>query len=786
MKTQCTTGDYDRALAPIGPGLHRGRRLEVRRGADYTLAMGEPNTSGGRSAHAIPPESVAALQELAQAFLTLEQACSFYPEGHQSRRAPLERLLELLRVEAHESGESSLGVAGESLLWRGLTHDEPTPVLRKFAALLGAQGIASLSWTPGLTSAELQHFVNLLARGNSIGQRTAWDDALRFEHLRVESPDYRSLMTEPAPQGEAGQRRNILHDLLQRILAGPSTEPLAPELELLRESLTDPAAAAALLTEELAGGGRTGTPRDSCSIGKIRRLAAQVERAAQGGAGATRDSGAASLAAVGRHLLPELRLQLLESAMDDAEGGLFTRAFGSLSPGEGVSLLGRNFAMDPAQIERLTRVFQHLIPRRLERMELVPLLREEVRRAGDQDHPLAENAWEEVQELLTGEAGEFTSAAYREQLRRLAAREAARRGGEVALAELPELATTLLPACIADESLRIQFEQLWLATSVERYRDALDGLAGLCATALAAGDRERGLLILKRLLELRGSEETLAGPRSEIERAARAIVGPVVIRALLPPGPAASDEDSEAARALLALAADVSGPVLLDEIEAELDPGRRLEIAALLRGIGSGAVPEVLRRLAGASELMVRTLLPLVAEARDPTAVPALLGLLRRDDPKLRRDVLRALLAIDTAEVRRALPGLLDDHDEEIVQAAAIHLGAAGSPETVRGLLRVFGGGRLSGRRSEQVRRAIFVLGRMRAVEAVAPLGELLLRHTWINRRSQEELGTAAAQGLARIGGEAARTALERGAARAPEKVAAACRRLLARWVVGA
>lgn len=744
--------------------------------------MDESIAGGGPGTRTAPAESCAALQELAQAFLTLEHSCTFYPEGHQSRVAPLERLLELLRAETHESGEGSLGAAGESLLWRGVTFDELTPVLHKFAALLGAQGIASLRWTAGLTAAELKRFANLLARGHGAGQRTTWDEAVQFEHLRVESPDYQSLMTESDVPGEAGRRRNILKDLLRRVLAQPSAAASAQELQLLRESLTDPASAAALVTEALAGGAPAGDPGDPGPVEKVRRFAGLVERAAPAGAGETAGGGAASLAALGRHLPPEMRLQLLESALDDADGGLFAQAFGSLSPGDGVTLLGRNFTLDPAQIERLTRVFQHLVPRRLDRMELVPRLREEVRRSGDPDHPLAENAWEEVQELLTGEAGEFMSPTYREQLRHLVAREETRRGGDAALADLPEFGVALLPASIADESLRIQFEELRLATSVERYSDTLAGLAGLCGAALAAGDRERGLLILQRLLELRAGEEPLAGPRSELERSVRAIAGPAVVKALVAPGPAASKEEFEAARTLLALAADVSAPVLLDALAAEEDPGRRREIATLLQGIGPAAIPETLRRLEGAAASALRTLLPLVAAAREPAAVPVLLGLLRREDPKLRRDTLRVLLAIDSVAVRRALPALLDDRDEEIVQAAAIHLGAVGSPETVQELLRVFGGGRFAGRRPELVQRAIFVLGRMRAAAAVDPLGELLLRRTWINRRLQEELGVAAAQALARIGGAAARAALEQGAARASEKVAAVCRRLLARW----
>jgi HEAT repeat protein len=172
---------------------------------------------------------------------------------------------------------------------------------------------------------------------------------------------------------------------------------------------------------------------------------------------------------------------------------------------------------------------------------------------------------------------------------------------------------------------------------------------------------------------------------------------------------------------------------------------------------------------------------PVVGGPGAPAAAPALLALLGRRDPGLRRDALRALLLVDSDEVRRALPGLLDDPDLEIVQAAAAHLGATGNPETVRGLLPSLTVGRFSGRRAEQTRRAIFVLGRMRAPEAVVPLGELLLRRAWINRRVHEQVSEDAALALARIGGDTARRALEQAAARGPERIAALCRRLLDR-----
>jgi HEAT repeat protein len=743
--------------------------------------MDEPVPGVGQEARPLPPELAGVLQELSQALLNLEHALSFYPEGHQARQAPLERLLAMMRAEAAIAGEASLAFSGEALHWRGLLSSELPAAARKLSALLGNQGIARLSWSPGLTAVELERFLALLARGRSAGHRQAWDPAASFENLRVDGLDYQALMAQSAGEVEGlnAERRNLWQALLVRTLAGPATEPSAGELELLRGRWEDPAALAALLAEAIGPGAQTGDPG---AVEPVRRFAGLVEQAAAAGEPPAEGECARKLGAVARRLPAALRLRLLEATLEQPAAGLFPEAFGTLDADEGAALVAETFSMDPVQIGRLARIFQYLVPRQLERMELAPRLREGVRRAGVPDDPLADNAWEEVQELLTGESGEFMSPGYQEQLRRLATREEARRGGETSLAELPELVADLTAARIAGESLMIQFEQLRLATSVERYHDALEGVAGLCGAALAAGDRERGLQILRQLLLVHAGDEPLAGPRADVERTLRAIGSPPVLQALISLLGSLAADDQAALRAYLSLVPAEATPVLLDGLLDEENPGRRREVVALLQGLGPAALPEMLQRLASAPPAVVRALLPLVAELRDPAAAPALLRLLGRDDAKTRRDALRALVGIDSPEVRRALPGLLEDRDAEIVQAAAAHLGALGSPETVRALLQKLEAGLFAGRRAEEMQRSIFVLGRMRAAEAVGPLSELLRRRTWINRRIQEQIGEAAAQALARIGGDEAKKTLEHAASRGPAGLAATCRRLLARW----
>ena len=743
--------------------------------------MDESVLVGEQEATPLPPELAGVLQDLSQALLNLEHALSFYPQGHQSRQAPLERLLAVLKTEAAITGAASLAFSGEIVCWRGVFYNQVPAAALKLSTLLGNQGIARLSWSPGLTAIELERFLALLSRGRGAGHRQAWDPREHFENLQVDGLDYQALMAPSAVEGEglSTERRNLWQALLQRTLAGSEIEPSAGELHLLREHWEDPAALASLLAEAIGPGAQTGDPD---AVEPVRRFARLVERAAAAGEPLPEGECARNLGAVARQLPPTLRLRLLEATLDQPAADVFTEAFGALDLGEGFELIAETFSMDPGQIGRLTRVFQHLVPRRLERMELAPLLREGIRRAGDPDDPLADNAWEEVQELLTGESGEFMSPGYQEQLRRLATREEASRAGETALAELPELTVALASATIAGEALLIQFEQLRLATSVERFRDALEGIGGLCSAALAAGDRERGLRILRQLMQVSASDEPLAGPRTDLELALRAIATPPVLQALISLLGTLEDDDRDSLRAFVSLVPTAAAPVALDALAAEKDPARRREVLALLESLGSTALPEMLRQLASAPPAMARVLLSLVSELRDPAAVPALLGLLGREDVKMRRDALRALLAIDSPEVRRALPSLLADSDTDIVQLTAAHLGALGSPETVRSLLQALAAGFFAGRRAEEMQRAIFVLGRMRAAEAVGPLSELLRQRTWINRRVQEKVTEAAVQALARIGGDDAKKTLEQAVARGPGSLAATCRRLLSRW----
>jgi HEAT repeat protein len=745
--------------------------------------MGEGEPKRAEDNRTLPADVAGLLQELAQSLLALENAASFYPVGHQARERPLHRLRRSLLALIEHRDPLLLGFSEHEILWDGAFFGGLSPLVRKLVATFFGQGIARVTFRRGITDDEIQGFVSRLATGRGGAARQLWATGDGFPHIAVEGIDYESLMADDGVAGgdETSRRRDLWKAMILRCMIDPQATISPEELQLLREQSEDPAALGTMILDALGPAGWTGAPE---TIAPIRRLTEALDRAAAGGEGPTAKELHDRLQAVGRTFPDPLRFRLVEAALGDETPGLFAKTFGSTTTEDLVGLLAKNFQMETEQIARLTRVFQHLVPRQLDRMELFPQLKDQVEQGVAAKEALPESAWGEVQELLTGELGEFMSPSYRELMQRISAREDRRREAEDSFTALPTLFPDLEARRVQDESLRIQLELLRIATGAERLRATLERVVALCRAAFAAGDRAQGFLALRGLVSLRdeAGEKTPAADIAALEAGLRSVAEPGLTEALAADIGKLAPEDRQALLALFPLAPDAAALGLILALQSEEDPDRRRQLVDLLAKLGQPAVAAIEVRLGTEPPGVLRGLLTLLGELKTEAAVPAITAALGHADPKVRREALRALITIDTPEARRPLPGLLGDEDEELMQMAATHLGAIGHQASRKELLRALGRSNVGGLRAVDVRRAAVALGRMRAPEAVVPLSRLLRQKIWVNRRAQEELCTAAAQALRRIGTDSARKALELAAGGAAGPQAAVYRRLLAQW----
>ena len=202
----------------------------------------------------------------------------------------------------------------------------------------------------------------------------------------------------------------------------------------------------------------------------------------------------------------------------------------------------------------------------------------------------------------------------------------------------------------------------------------------------------------------------------------------------------------------------------------------------LILGFGPEAVKLLEPRLADDNPVLARKAVYLLGELRDRSAVEPLKTMLSHEDPRLRREAVRALIRIRGLESSRALIGALgSEKDQEtrmlMVQGLAEARDLAATPVLIK-LLKKTRLGEDGGAEAEII---IEALSRIGSREALPPLIKLLNRRALLNRELKLKLRIKAAQALGQLGGESAMQALARYARGKQTPLSRACTEALAR-----
>jgi HEAT repeat protein len=223
-------------------------------------------------------------------------------------------------------------------------------------------------------------------------------------------------------------------------------------------------------------------------------------------------------------------------------------------------------------------------------------------------------------------------------------------------------------------------------------------------------------------------------------------------------------------------------PHLLDALLAADDPERRGRINAILIAMGEKTVPEVRASLEKGEPERARVAARLAGESQNPALVPYLRNLLREPGTPLEllKECARALMRIGSRSAEQALLEALGSPRIELSTVAAACTGSTGSARAFDGLVAALRRA-LRDDQLELAREAIRGLGRLGRADAVPILQEILERRSWLGRRKLRELQLAAAGAVGLIPGPAARTCLERAAARGDAQVRRAARTALSR-----
>lgn len=211
---------------------------------------------------------------------------------------------------------------------------------------------------------------------------------------------------------------------------------------------------------------------------------------------------------------------------------------------------------------------------------------------------------------------------------------------------------------------------------------------------------------------------------------------------------------------LLVSLGDAAVPPLLERLAEEETLSARRKVMGTLSRLGPVALPHLVAGLRDSRWYVVRNLVLVLGTIGLPEAVAPLRPLLTYPDPRVRKEVVKALTRIGTAAAADALLQRLGDPDPGVRQSVIAALGTLKVTRAIGPLTEPARQFSAFAKDVDTQKAAIMALGAIGDPQAVPVLVGLLRRRTWLNRRLNDEVRAAAASALGTVGTEPATEAL--------------------------
>lgn len=231
-------------------------------------------------------------------------------------------------------------------------------------------------------------------------------------------------------------------------------------------------------------------------------------------------------------------------------------------------------------------------------------------------------------------------------------------------------------------------------------------------------------------------------------------------------------KDREAAAAeihpVLRLLGEPAFRFVVEKLAEEEDRSRRGRLVEALKAAGPAAIPALRDSLKAPEWFVVRNALNVLGEIGVSGVGRDVESVLGHDDARVRRAAVRALWKLTGPAAEPHLVERLGDDDPETQIEALFglgELGAAGAVAAVAELVRPGNWLKPTAEQAKVRERAVEVLGKIGAPEAVPVLADLLGRKGFLGGQEPLDLRVAAARALRVIGTPEARAAVDRAVA---------------------
>jgi len=587
----------------------------------------------------------------------------FYSLSHGSVVTVLDSLERQFNALFEFAGTVTFGITRHELLYQGNSLSGSNPVIRELAAGLNHLGLAWMTFSKGLTRAEILKFLRFLleARGQSPDQREQVLSRFHQEvpSVRLQFIRFGGALKEAEGIGEAegrkkGQQegRKFWRDLVRQLME--ETPEAKQVLPANSEEKTGPDQLAGLINHICQTGGKSSQSYERAIVKYLNNRAKNDALTVDQRINLNRE-----LSDVLSKLAPDVREQIFRISVEEAQ--------------EGDSAMEEliEFLPEPALLE----ILKHIqVSNQNISAPMLGLLNKFTDISGKNP-----NVWEALssklsnhrelfEELLTNRSNRpYYPEAYRSFLDQDLSHQQSTQGS----ARIPEL-SDIEPAAVNHHLALIILE---LLDGPIRSQSECRALTKHLSRLLADGLGERTDSILQDALvilfeKLRSADqENLSFIQKEIKE----FINPEVLTRLIR-APSADREQlvGDLFGQLRAVAGAEYVLMLLDLLETEEKLSVRKRLLGLLTQFGPSVIPLAVLRLKDSKWYVARNMVVLLKDLHAKEALPEIARCLERDSPKLRLAALQALetLGRGTESYYHGLSIALRDQDESVFRKA--------------------------------------------------------------------------------------------------------------------
>jgi HEAT repeat protein len=703
----------------------------------------------------LSPELTRGVLQLARALLVAVRNWTLYPPEHPTVGASVARL----GTAIHETSLGAIfavGVTPDTLMIEGTMADASQSGIAEAAALLHDRDILALTFVGDAPIEALHAFLRVLTldaaeRRRRGGPAAIWAST-GHPSIAIEQIDYsRVLAREAGELAEPARRDDLWRSIVLSISGGQQPifdERAQQRLLAIAGSAVDIAdlATAVAAPKCAIDGSPMLTTQAATVLAAFRHLTSIVSVMSP----ERMPEVMTNLTSAASQIDPHVVMQVLQSA-DESSGVQVVRGMAAAFDDVKVAqLLATALALDGQASDRLATIFNTIAPDEDRKRRVMTLTRSMLSETDFGRSGQFQVLWESTEQLLVSYNDKpFVSEIYRNALDGVGGR--AERMSAIDLPpDLPEWMDSLGQANVRLLSVTMLIDLFTIEEDADRAGQIARDMEALTEDLLMSGAYGEALTVTRAL------QQRATTPRSIGEEASRVALDrlgeSLAMRETISLIGDVDDEGWQAIRAVVQTIGVSSVEAIKGALVAEHDSIATARAEELVLAFGARAVGR-LAALTGDSRWFVQLrgarLLGRIAAA---DGVPLLQPLLRQSDPRVARQAVASLGAIQDPAAARAIQTVLRAASGELRKAVTEALVAERDPRVVPMLVRILEESQPLGPDHDMVLETIDALGVVGTDGAVPILATMARKTSFFGRRKARALKERSIDALTRVG----------------------------------